>query len=98
MGSHIEAVKNCVKKVRDDLAQQFQGCDIRFAFVRYTDYDQPQSTRTTHIDFTKLVLYRMHNKFTKIATKLSVRCADVCRKPSVDFRGNLILCINPIEA
>ena len=55
MGSHIDAVKNCVKKVRDDLVQQFQGCDIRFAFVRYTDYDQPQSSRTTHIDFTKLV-------------------------------------------
>ena len=56
MGSHIEAVKNCVKKVRDDLVQQFQGCDIRFAFVRYTDYDQPQCSRTTHIDFTKYVL------------------------------------------
>ncbi|XP_065894435.1 alpha-protein kinase vwkA-like isoform X1 [Dysidea avara] len=53
MGSHIDSVKNCVKKVRDDLVQQFQGCDIRFAFVRYTDYDQPQSSRTTHIDFTK---------------------------------------------
>ena len=53
MGSHIEAVKNCVKKVRDDLVQQFQGCDIRFAFVRYTDYDQPEYNRTTHIDFTK---------------------------------------------
>jgi len=54
MGSHIDAVKNSVKKVRDDLVQQFQGCDIRFAFVRYTDYDQPESSRTTHIDFTKL--------------------------------------------
>jgi len=57
MGSHIDAVKNCVKKVRDDLVQQFQGCDIRFSFVRYTDYDQPESTRTTQINFTKLVLY-----------------------------------------
>ena len=55
MGSHIDAVKNCVKKVRDDLVQQFQGCDIRFAFVRYTDYDQPEYSRTTHIDFTKYV-------------------------------------------
>jgi len=55
MGSHIDAVKNCVKKVRDDLVQQFQGCDIRFAFVRYTDYDQPATTRTSRINFTKLV-------------------------------------------
>ena len=53
MGSHIDVVKNCVKKVRDDLVQQFQGCDIRFAFVRYTDYDQPEYSRTTHIDFTQ---------------------------------------------
>ena len=56
MSSHIDAVKNCVKKVRDDLVQQFQGCDIRFAFVRYTDYDQPASSRTNSIDFTKLVV------------------------------------------
>ena len=55
MGSHIDAVKNCVKKVRDDLVQQFQGCHIRFAFVRYTDYDVAESSRTTHIDFTKYV-------------------------------------------
>ena len=61
MGSHIEAVKNCVKKVRDDLVQQFQGYEIRFAFVRYTDYDQPEYSRTTHIDFTKYVLvYNKH--------------------------------------
>ena len=53
MGCHIDAVKNCVKKVRDDLVQQFQGCDIRFAFVRYTDYDQPASSRTSCVDFTK---------------------------------------------
>ena len=55
MGSHIDAVKNCVIKVRDDLVQQFQGCDIHFAFVRYTDYDQPEYSRTTHINFTKYV-------------------------------------------
>ena len=53
MKKHIDAVKNCVKKVRDDLVQQFRGCDIRFAFVRYTDYDQPESTRTSCVDFTK---------------------------------------------
>ena len=55
MGSYIEAVKNNVKQLRDDLVAQYKGCDIRFAFVRYTDYDQPVSTRTTYIDFTTLV-------------------------------------------
>ena len=57
MSSYIDAVKKCVKKVRDDLVQQFQGCDIRFAFVRYTDYDQPESSRTNCINFTKLVSF-----------------------------------------
>ena len=55
MSSYIEAVKNNVKQLRDDLVAQYKGCDIRFAFVRYTDYDQPESTRTTYIDFTTLV-------------------------------------------
>lgn len=55
MSSYIEAVKNNVKQLRDDLVAQYKGCDIRFAFVRYTDYDQPESTRTTFIDFTTLV-------------------------------------------
>ena len=54
MGSHIEAVKNNVKELRDDLVKQYKGCDIRFAFVRYTDYDVT-SGRTTFIDFTTLV-------------------------------------------
>jgi uncharacterized protein YegL len=52
MGSYIEAVKNNVKQLRDDLVEQYKGCDIRFAFVRYTDYDVA-SNRTTFINFTK---------------------------------------------
>lgn len=56
MGSYIEAVKNNVKQLRDDLVVQYKGCDIRFAFVRYTDYDQPESSRTTFINFTTLVI------------------------------------------
>ncbi len=55
MGGSIEAVKNNIKQLRDGLDAQYKGCDLRFAFVRYTDYDQPASTRTTWIDFTKLV-------------------------------------------
>ena len=55
MGSYIEAVKNNVKQLRDDLVQQYRGCNIRFEFVRYTDYDV-LSCRTTFINFTKLAL------------------------------------------
>ena len=47
------AVKNNVQNLRDHLATEYKGCDLRFAFVRYTDYDQPESTRTTWIDFTR---------------------------------------------
>ena len=52
MQGWIEAVKNNVKEMRDKLVAEYRGCDLRFAFVRYTDYDQPQSTRTTWLDFT----------------------------------------------
>ena len=55
MGKWIEAVKNNVKQLRDRLEADYKGCDIRFAFVRYTDYDQPASTRNSWIDFTKWV-------------------------------------------
>ena len=51
MSSHIEAVKNNVKQLRDDLVREYRGCDIQFSFVRYTDYDVT-SGRTTWIDFT----------------------------------------------
>ncbi|CAI8009665.1 Alpha-protein kinase vwkA [Geodia barretti] len=53
MASHIEAVKNSVKNLREDLVKQHRGCDLQFAFVRYTDYDVT-CNRTTHLDFTKL--------------------------------------------
>lgn len=56
MCSHIEAVKANIKKIRDDLATKYKGCIIRFAFVQYTDFDQPQSTRITYLNFTELVL------------------------------------------
>ena len=55
MSGHIEAVKNSVQELRDRLVDQYKGCDLRFSFVRYTDYDQPESTRTTFLDFTTYV-------------------------------------------
>ena len=57
MRKHIEAVKNNVQSLRDHLATEYKGCDLRFSFVRYTDYDQPESTRTTCIDFTRYFNY-----------------------------------------
>lgn len=53
MGSWIESVKDNIKTVRDQLDEKYKGCDLQFAFVRYTDYDQPEETRTTKIDLTK---------------------------------------------
>ncbi len=52
MRAHIEAVKNSVQQLRDQLIHEYKGCDLRFSFVRYTDYDQPESTRTTWLNFT----------------------------------------------
>ena len=53
MGSWIASVKQNVKNIRDSLEKTYKGCDMQFAFVRYTDYDQPQDSRTTWINFTK---------------------------------------------
>ena len=53
MGSWIQTVKDNIIQLRDKLEVEYQGCDLQFAFVRYTDYDQPASSRTTWINFTK---------------------------------------------
>ena len=53
MANWIESVKQNVKNIRDSLEKTYKGCDMQFAFVRYTDYDQPQHSRTTWINFTK---------------------------------------------
>ena len=56
MRSYIESVKNNVKGMYDEIRAKFTNADLRFSFVRYTDYDQPESTRTTWVDFTTSVL------------------------------------------
>lgn len=61
MGSYIESVKNNVKGMCDEIKAKFTNCDLRFSFVRYTDYDQPASTRTTWIDFTTSVIHSNMN-------------------------------------
>jgi hypothetical protein len=54
MSSYITAVKSNVQDLRDHLANEYKGCDLRFSFVRYTDYDVvPESARTTWVDFTR---------------------------------------------
>jgi hypothetical protein len=53
MSGHITAVKSNVQNLRDHLANEYKGCDLRFSFVRYTDYDVFESTRTTWVDFTR---------------------------------------------
>jgi len=53
MSSWIQTVKDNIMQLRDKLEEEYQGCDLQFAFVRYTDYDQPASSRTTWINFTK---------------------------------------------
>ena len=55
MGSWIESVKKNIKSVRDSLVDKYPGCQLKFGFVRYTDYDQPEHSRTTWLDFTELV-------------------------------------------
>ena len=53
MGSSIEAVKNNIQQLRERLVAEYTKCNLFFAFVRYTDYDQPSGTRTTYLNFTK---------------------------------------------
>ena len=50
-------MKDNITTVRDQIEKEYKGCDLRFAFVRYTDYDVSADTRTTWIDFTTYVSY-----------------------------------------
>lgn len=53
MSDSIQSVKDNIDKIVRELEETFTECDLQFGFVRYMDYDQPESTRTTWIDFTK---------------------------------------------
>ena len=52
MGEWIDRVKKNVKTWSDRLHANYKHLNLKIAFVRYTDYDQPAATRTTWIDFT----------------------------------------------
>lgn len=53
MGGHITSVKSNIQQLREKLIAEYSKCDLVFAFVRYTDYDVPQRTRTSYLNFTK---------------------------------------------
>ena len=78
MSSYIEAVKNNVQSVSDHLVEEYKGCDLRFAFVRYTDYDQPESTRTTWIDFTRFVTSILSPIYTRPLMQIRILINRLC--------------------
>ena len=53
----ISAVKNSIKSLESKMREKYTQCVMRFAFVRYTDYDQPVESRISWLDFTRLVFY-----------------------------------------
>ena len=53
MSPWINKVKENIRFWSDKLNAQYTNMELHVAFVRYTDYDQPENTRTTAIDFTK---------------------------------------------
>ena len=53
MGPWIENVINNITNICDRLQTRYKGCDLQLSFVRYTDHDQPEDTRTSFLDFTK---------------------------------------------
>ena len=49
----MKAVKDNILKWSCRLHEKYTDAQLRFAFVRYTDFDQPEATRTTLMDFTR---------------------------------------------
>ncbi|KAL6055637.1 VWFA domain-containing protein [Balamuthia mandrillaris] len=52
MGSWIDAVKDSIQQMAFDLQSEHPQNSFFWSFVRYTDYDQPASTRTSYLPFT----------------------------------------------
>ena len=53
----INSVKYSIKSLESKMRETHKQCKMRFAFVRYTDYDQPVESRISWFDFTRLVLH-----------------------------------------
>jgi hypothetical protein len=52
MGPWINEIKKKVKSWSEQLHANHTHLELHLAFVRYTDYDQLSSSRTTTLDFT----------------------------------------------
>ena len=76
----IQAVKNTVKSLETKMKDQYKRCTMRFAFVRYTDYDQPKENRVTYIDFTKLAkpMYTANAFVVHVASYVVYSCIHIC--------------------
>ena len=48
----IDKVKENIKFWSEQLHAKHTNMELNVAFVRYTDYDQPEESRTTTFDFT----------------------------------------------
>lgn len=53
MQPSIETVKDNIQDLHEKMVAEYKKCDVLFAFVRYTDFDQPTATRTTYLNFTQ---------------------------------------------
>ena len=51
----IKNVKECISYWSEQLLRNYKYLKLRLAFVGYTDYDQPEETRTCKLDFTRYV-------------------------------------------
>ena len=49
----VDGVKDGISKCANQLQRCYLDCELRFAFVGYTDYDQPEDNRTKLLDFTE---------------------------------------------
>ena len=53
MSPWIDKVKENIRFWSDRLHAKYTNMELEVAFVRYTDYDQPEESRTTTLDFTR---------------------------------------------
>ena len=53
MQSWIDSIKSGIQNLADRLHATYTSCNLRVAFVGYTDFDQQESTRIKRLDFTQ---------------------------------------------
>lgn len=85
----IDSVKSGITDLYDAMYRKYDGCDLRVAFVRYTDYDQPEGSRTTWIDFTRST--------SDFKTFVSGIRATGGEDPAEDVMGGLNVALNTLS-